>query len=83
MKYYFLHLSLTDSQPVIVDQLKSNGADLIQTSSGICLKTDKTMDGLKEALGTEFKGKIESIESKQVDSSDFSEDIKAFLNKAN
>ena len=78
INHYYLRLTLNDAQSVIIDQLRSNGADLIQTNDGICLKSDKSIDALKKLLGDDFHGKIEPVSLK--DSSEFPEDVKAFLN---
>lgn len=77
MKHYLLRLTLNAPQSVIIDQLKSNGAELIQTSDGICLKTDQSLDALKKLLGKELENNIDSIDTNSIDS--FSEDIQAFI----
>lgn len=77
MKHYLLRLNLNAPQSVIIDQLKSNGAELIQTSDGICLKTDQSLDALKKLLGKDLENNIDSIDTNSIDS--FSEDIKAFI----
>lgn len=77
MKHYLLRLTLNAPQSVIIDQLKSNGAELIQTSDGICLKTDQSLDTLKKLLGKDLENNIDSIDTNSIDS--FSEDIKAFI----
>lgn len=71
-------LDSSGSQPQIIELLKSNGFDCIQTSSGLCAKSDQSLAKVKELLSS--KNLLSGVTVRELDtSSELPDDVKAFI----
>ena len=79
MPFYTLRLNLNSgvNQAQVTDQLKASGHDVIQTSEGLCVKANVSLDELQSFLEDK---KFEGIMLNKIESSgDHSPDVKAFM----
>lgn len=72
------NLNSSVSQEEISQKLKTNGSHVIQTSSGICFKTEKSTQELSEILAAEIAAGI-VFQSVKLDDAGLAPDVKAFL----
>lgn len=79
MKYFEIKLSLDQDQAHLMDTVKSNGGDVIQTSSGLCVKIEKDLDQLRSLFPSEGLTVRELDRSAVIASHDTAPDIKNFL----
>ena len=78
-RIYLIKFSLESNaeQPEIMQLLKSAGAEVIQTSSGLCVKTEKSETETKSMMG-KFAASV-SIETLSKEAlQDQAESVKAF-----
>lgn len=74
-------LDSSTSQPQIIELLKTNGIDCIQTSSGLCAKSVKSIAEIKEIL--DAKSFSSGITISQLDqSAEMPKDVESFISSA-
>lgn len=79
MKYYEIRLGIEQDQARLMDTVKSNGGDVIQTSSGLCVKIEKDL-GQLESLFSEQGVSIRELDrSAVIANGDTAPDLKNFL----
>ena len=84
MAYYSLRMNMNAgvNQAQIMDQLKAQGDDVIQTSDGLCISSKSNLEELKGFLAEK---KIEAVTLSEINSSSQSElsslspDVRAFI----
>lgn len=81
MNYYFIKLGLNSAQSEIISCLQNGGAEVIQTSDGLCTKTSKSLEETRRDLGAlADSGEIEKINVANVLADEnVAKDVKAFL----
>lgn len=82
MNYFRVKLSLNDSgaQPKLMQKLKADGGDVIQTSDGVCLKTQQSAGALAGLLKElDIAAAPEPVDSSPDAAQDLPQDIRAFL----
>lgn len=72
---FLIHLSDSGVQATLMQSLKSAKADVIQTGSGLCVKTDMTEGEISKLAGDGVQ--IEKLDSA---SEKLTPDVRAFLN---
>ncbi|MBC7372285.1 MAG: hypothetical protein H7326_12005 [Bdellovibrionaceae bacterium] len=72
------NLKSSVSHEELSQKLKTNGSDVIQTSSGICFKTEKKTQELSEILATEIAAGI-MFQSVKLGDAGLALDVKAFF----
>lgn len=82
MQYYSIKVGISGdvTQQEIMDILRNAGAEVIQTSDGVALKTEKTLPELKQSHDKLSSLNFETLNPKEVQSnSEIPTDIRTFV----
>ncbi len=85
MAYYSLRINMNSglNQAQIMDQIKGQGDDVIQTSDGLCIQTKSSLDELKAFLKEKNLDQVlltKINRDSQSEVAELSPDVRAFIN---
>ncbi len=85
-QYFQIKLSLSSggNQAEIMQLLRSQGADVIQTNDGLCVRADKSLEELRDVLkekGLDSGLTVAPLDPRELDES-APQDLKAFTHQA-
>ena len=80
-RFYSLKMGLAGGahQPELIQQFKSNGDDVIQTSDGLCLKTKMSKQEIEKFLSEKNVSGVSVAPVEARSSNDLPTDVAAFM----